>query len=102
MRPTITKIQPGPDETPPASGGGNHRPFLTDVQELRRRARAHVEAGAITDSYRADRQVVIDLLNQALATELVCVLRYKRHYFMASGINSEAVAPPSRSTSRAR
>jgi len=91
MTPTITKIQPGPDETPSGTGP-KQRPFLTDVQELRRRARAHIEAGAITDSYRADRQVVIDLLNQALATELVCILRYKRHYFMASGINSEAVA----------
>lgn len=89
MTPTIPKIQPSPDETPASR---TKQPFLTDVLELRRRARAHIEAGAVTDSYRADRQVVIDLLNQALATELVCVLRYKRHYFMASGINSEAVA----------
>jgi len=89
MTPSLPQVQPSPDETPASP---TKQPFLTDVQELRRRARAHIEAGAVTDSYRADRQVVIDLLNQALATELVCVLRYKRHYFMASGINSEAVA----------
>src|SRR4051812_35859164 len=89
MTPSLPQAQPSPDETPASR---TKQPFLTDVQELRRRARAHIEAGAVTDSYRADRRVVIDLLNQALATELVCILRYKRHYFMASGINSEAVA----------
>src|SRR5467141_3418136 len=68
------------------------KPFLTDVQELRRRARQHIEEGAVTDGYRADRETVIKLLNEALATEIVCVLRYKRHYFMASGINAEGVA----------
>jgi len=66
--------------------------FLTDVQELRRRARAHVEAGAVTEGYKGDRETVIKLLNEALATELVCVLRYKRHYFMATGIHAEPVA----------
>lgn len=66
--------------------------FLTDVQELRRRARQHIANGAVTEGYRANREVVVDLLNQALATELVCVLRYKRHYFMATGIHAEAVA----------
>jgi bacterioferritin len=89
MTPMMPKVQPSPEDH---AASPTKQPFLTDVEELRRRARAHVEAGAVTDSYRADRQVVIDLLNQALATELVCVLRYKRHYFMASGINSEAVA----------
>jgi bacterioferritin len=64
----------------------------TDVQELRRRARAHIENGAVTDGYRGDRETVVDLLNQALATELVCVLRYRRHHFMATGIHAEAVA----------
>src|ERR1700737_5524152 len=68
------------------------KPFLTDVQELRRRARQHIEEGAVTDSYRADRETVIKLLNEALATEIVCVLRYKRHYFMAQGIHSEPIA----------
>jgi bacterioferritin len=66
--------------------------FLTDVQEIRRRARRHVEQGAVTEGYRADRETVIKLLNEALATEIVCVLRYKRHYFMATGIHAEPVA----------
>jgi bacterioferritin len=66
--------------------------FVTDVQEIRRRAREHIEAGAVTAGYRADRDVVITLLNEALATEIVCVLRYRRHYFMASGPTSSAVA----------
>ena len=65
---------------------------ITDLEEIRRRAREHVEHGAVTDSYRADRAVVLKLLNEALATELVCALRYKRHYFMAVGIHSRAVA----------
>ena len=68
------------------------KPFLTDIKTLRARARAHIENGAITEGYSADRGTVIKVLNEALATELVCVLRYKRHYFMASGINAEGVA----------
>ena len=68
------------------------KPFLTDVQELRRRARHHIEEGAVTDAYRGDRQTVIKLLNEALATEIVCVLRYKRHYFMAQGIHADPIA----------
>jgi bacterioferritin len=67
-------------------------PFLTDVKELRRRAREHIENGAITPEYKADRETVIKLLNEALATEIVCVMRYKRHYFMAQGIDSKPVA----------
>src|SRR3989442_14092814 len=67
-------------------------PFLTDIQTIRRRAREHIEHGAITAGYQADRDAVIKLLNEALATEIVCVLRYKRHYFMASGIHAEGVA----------
>ena len=66
---------------------------LTDTKTLRQRARQHVEEGAVTTGYAADKEVVIQLLNEALATELVCVLRYKRHYFMAKGINSESVKP---------
>jgi len=66
--------------------------FLTDVKTLRARARQHIEQGAVTPGYRADREVVLRLLNEALATEIVCVLRYKRHYFMAHGINSQPVA----------
>jgi bacterioferritin len=68
------------------------KPFLTDVKELRRRARQHIEEGAVTDTYRADRETVIKLLNEALATEIVCVLRYKRHYFMAQGIHADPIA----------
>jgi bacterioferritin len=65
--------------------------FLTDIQELRRRARKHIEQGAVTEGYGVDRETAIRLLNEALATEIICVLRYKHHYFMATGIHSEAV-----------
>lgn len=68
------------------------KPFLTDIKTLRERARQHIENGAITEGYSADRNTVIKLLNEALATEIVCVLRYKRHFFMATGINAESVA----------
>ncbi|OIQ88180.1 bacterioferritin [mine drainage metagenome] len=64
---------------------------LSDIRTLRKRARQHVEEGAVTRGYAADLDVVIKLLNEALATELVCVLRYKRHYFMAKGIHSDSV-----------
>ena len=66
--------------------------FLSDIQELRRRARMHIEDGAVTSSYSADLPKVIAVMNEALATELVCVLRYKRHFFMATGIHATAVA----------
>jgi len=66
--------------------------FLSDVKELRRRAREHIDQGAVTTGYQADREKVIKVLNEALATEIVCVLRYKRHYFMATGIHAQAVA----------
>ena len=69
-----------------------NKPFLTDVKTLRERARKHIENGAVTQGYTADRETVVKLLNEALATEIVCVLRYRRHYFMASGINAESVA----------
>ncbi|MBV9507455.1 MAG: bacterioferritin [Acidobacteriia bacterium] len=68
------------------------QPFLSDIQEIRRRARQHMENGAVTDSYKADRATVLRLLNEALATEIVCVLRYKRHHFMARGLNAQSVA----------
>jgi bacterioferritin len=68
------------------------KPFLTDINTLRKRAREHMEQGAMTPGYKADRNAVVKLLNEALATEIVCVLRYKRHYFMASGINADSVA----------
>ncbi len=66
-------------------------PF-TDIETIRARARVHIEHGAVTEGYRADRKAVIKLLNEALATEIVCVLRYKRHYFMAAGINARSIA----------
>ncbi|PRA30707.1 ferritin-like domain-containing protein [Pseudomonas poae] len=65
---------------------------LTDVATLRSRARQNVENGAVTEGYDADREQIIRLLNESLATELVCVLRYKRHYFMASGIKASVAA----------
>ena len=68
------------------------QPKMTDVKTLRSRARQHIEEGAVTACYDADRDVVVKLLNEALATEIVCVLRYRRHYFMARGIHSQAVA----------
>jgi bacterioferritin len=66
--------------------------MLTDTKELRARARKDIEEGAVTQDYQANKKLIINLLNQALATELICVLRYRRHYFMASGINSKSVA----------
>jgi len=71
--------------------GNTATPFLTDVKTLRERARQHIEEGAVTAGYGADRDTVVKVLNDALATELVCVLRYRRHYFMAQGIHSESV-----------
>src|SRR5262245_60954302 len=71
-------------------GTSSNGAFLSDIQTLRARAREHIERGAVTPGYAADRETVLRLLNEALATELVCTLRYKRHYFMANGIHSEA------------
>ena len=68
------------------------RVALTDVKTLRSRARKHIEEGAVTAGYSADRTVVLKLLNEALATEIVCVLRYRRHHFMARGIHSKSIA----------
>jgi bacterioferritin len=65
--------------------------FISDIKELRRRARKHIENGAITEGYAIDLETALKVLNEALATEIVCVLRYKRHYYMATGIHSEGV-----------
>jgi bacterioferritin len=65
--------------------------FVTDLETIRRRARQQIEEGAVTQGYDGDSQTVVKLLNDALATEIVCVLRYRRHYFMAQGMNSESV-----------
>jgi bacterioferritin len=70
----------------------SNQPFVTDIKALRERARRHIEQGAVTEGYRADRETVIKICNEALATEIVCVLRYKRHFFMAKGINADSVA----------
>jgi len=66
--------------------------FLTDVKTLRARARKHIQEGAVTPGYRADVKTVIKILNEALATEIICVLRYRRHHFMATGIHAQSVA----------
>ena len=68
-----------------------NKPFVSDIENIRKRARKDIEKGAMTAGYSADRATVVKLLNHALATELVCVLRYKYHYYMASGINSQSV-----------
>lgn len=75
----------------PAPNSSAAQPFLSDVQTLRKRARQAIEDGAVTPGYAADREAVCRVLNEALATEIVCVLRYKRHYFMAQGIASDSV-----------
>ena len=69
-----------------------NKPFLSDIQQIRERARRHMEKGAVTDAYQADLGTVLKLLNEALATEVVCVLRYKRHQFMARGLSAESVS----------
>src|ERR1700729_2942238 len=68
------------------------KPFFTDVKTLRERARGHMLEGAVTPGYAGNTELACKILNEALATEIVCVLRYKRHYFMAKGIHSEGVA----------
>ncbi len=89
-------MPPKSKDKPPKSKDNKKRvsrgDFLSDVEELRRRARQHIQEGAVTAGYGADRDRVISVLNEALATEIVCVLRYKRHYFMATGIHANAVA----------
>jgi bacterioferritin len=79
-------------ETSSPKNLSKEQPLLSDIQTLRKRARQHIEGGAVTSGYAADRKTVIKLLNEALATEIVCVLRYKRHYFMAAGIHADPVA----------
>jgi len=76
----------------PNEAGQKSDPFVLDVEKIRADARQHMDDGPLTASYGADKDVVLKLLNDALATEIVCTLRYKRHYFMAKGIHSEAVA----------
>lgn len=66
--------------------------FKLDQERIRKEARANIDKGPLTSSYSADVKRVVDVCNQALASEIVCVLRYKRHYFTAAGLNSDAVA----------
>jgi bacterioferritin len=89
MQQTANPNVNAPAPSQPQQGGDT--PFLTDVQTLRQRARQHIEEGAVTSNYALDPALVCKVLNEALATEIVCVLRYKRHYFMAKGIHSESV-----------
>jgi bacterioferritin len=77
------------------NGGASSKadqPFLTDVKTLRERARKHIDDGAVTPGYTGDRATILKLLGEALATEIVCVLRYRYHHFVASGIHADAVA----------
>jgi bacterioferritin len=80
------------ESNPSSKPSKDKNSFLTDISEIRRRARQHIENGAVTEGYKGDRKVVLRVLNEALATEIVCVLRYKRHHYMAKGIHSQAVA----------
>jgi bacterioferritin len=93
-RPTSQPSAPVPlprASTASPAQAGKDGPFLTDVKTLRERARKHIEEGAVTAGYGADKDKVVQLLNDALATEIVCVLRYKRHYYMATGIHAQSV-----------
>jgi bacterioferritin len=76
----------------PEKTSDKKQPFLSDIKELRRRARQHIENGAVTEGYKGNLETAIRLLNEALATEIVCVLRYKRHHYTAKGIHAQAVA----------
>ena len=84
--------KPAKKSSPGPAIPGPGRPFLTDVKTLRARARKHIDQGAVTEGYKGDRETVLKLLNEALATEIVCVLRYRYHHFVASGIHADAVA----------
>ena len=83
--------EPVASPTQPGSDAAARAPFISDMETLRHRARQQMEQGAVTPSYGADKEAVIDLLNTALATEIVCTLRYRRHYFLANGILAEAI-----------
>src|SRR3954451_4357002 len=66
--------------------------FTADVEEIRNRARKKIEEGAVTEAYKGDVNKTTQILNEALATEIVCVLRYMHHYFMATGVHAKSVA----------
>lgn len=73
------------------NGGISHGQFVSDVQAIRQRARLHMEQAAVTEGYKANRDAVVKVLNEVLATEIVCTLRYRRHYYTATGLHAEAV-----------
>lgn len=75
------------DSSPPGDSG-----FIIDIKALRKRARKSISDGAVTADYGLDRDAAVEVLNAALATELVCVMRYRQHHFVATGINSEPIA----------
>jgi bacterioferritin len=84
----VKPVETGKQETPSQVV----KPFLMDIEEIRRRAREHIMQGAVTPSYQGDLNIAIQIMNEALATEIVCTLRYKNHFYMAQGIHSKAVA----------
>src|SRR5215475_3616907 len=86
-RPSRRLAGPAPTRRSPMA----KTPFLTDVKTLRKRARQHLDRGAVTDTYKGDVKKTIDLLQSVLATEIVCVLRYTMHAVAATGISSEGV-----------
>ena len=81
-----------PPQKKPSASPAEATPFLSDVKTLRAKARKEIDKGPVTAAYGADLKRVIEVLNTSLATELVCVLRYKAHYFGAKGLNAEPVA----------
>jgi bacterioferritin len=93
MQPTNVTTERAQQGVPCDETGGTRtrEPFISDVETLRKRARQQIEQGAVTPGYGADKEAVVALLNTALATEIVCTLRYRRHYFLANGILAEAI-----------
>lgn len=81
-----------PQASAPSTKPGEDSDFVMDIKAIRQRAREHIKDGSVTENYGANRQTVLKLLNESLATEIVCTLRYKRHYFMAKGLHAEPVA----------
>ncbi len=73
------------------SAAGSTQPFLSDIKTLRARARQHIDKGVVTSDYKGDRETICKILNEALATEIVCVLRYRRHHFMAKGVLAQPI-----------
>lgn len=91
FHPEAAHVSTTPSTPSPQGPAPGASAFVSDIHAIRERARRHIEEGAVTDTYTADRGTVLRLLNEALATEIVCVLRYKRHYYMASGLMADAI-----------